>query len=120
MLDVNMEPNIATFLFEADIEKYLRMTDTIEAIFEALPLSILQYINNEMNNVILCEKMNQVYLEGCTANAWGGWLNLLTFVSSTMTVFFYCINLIKYLFEEDTLMLWMQHNKLNALKSHGQ
>jgi hypothetical protein len=41
MLDSNLEPNLATFLFEADIEKYLRMAETIEAIFEALPMCIL-------------------------------------------------------------------------------
>jgi hypothetical protein len=41
LLDSNLEPNFATFLFEADIEKYLRMTETIEAIFEALPMCIL-------------------------------------------------------------------------------
>jgi hypothetical protein len=41
MLDSNLEPNFATFLFEADIEKYLRMSETIEAIFEALPMCIL-------------------------------------------------------------------------------
>ncbi len=36
-----MKPNLATFLFEADLEKYSRMTETIEAIFEALPMAIL-------------------------------------------------------------------------------
>lgn len=36
-----MEPNMATYLFEADLEKYLRMNDTVEAIFEALPMCIL-------------------------------------------------------------------------------
>lgn len=45
-LDANMEANLATFLFEADLEKYLRMTDTIEAIFEAMPMAILVYVNN--------------------------------------------------------------------------
>ena len=46
-LDANLQPSFATFLFEADIDKYLRMTNIIEAIFEALPLCILQYLNNE-------------------------------------------------------------------------
>jgi len=45
-LDANMEANLATFLFEADLDKYLTMTDTIEAIFEAMPMAILVYINN--------------------------------------------------------------------------
>ena len=68
MLDANLKPNYATFLFEADIEKYMRMTETIEAIFEALPMCILQYINNESNNIILCAKEGTTYLQDCTAN----------------------------------------------------
>ena len=67
-MDANLDSNLITFLFEADIEKYLRLADTIEAIFEALPLSILQYVNNELNNKILCEKAGETYLQGCSQN----------------------------------------------------
>jgi len=41
VLDANIKPNLTTFLFETDLERYLRMSDTIEAIFEALPMAIL-------------------------------------------------------------------------------
>lgn len=40
-IDTNIKPNLATFIFEADLERYLRMADTIEAIFEALPMAML-------------------------------------------------------------------------------
>jgi hypothetical protein len=41
VLDCNLKPKLVTFLFESDFEKYQRMTSTIEAIFEALPMLIL-------------------------------------------------------------------------------
>lgn len=41
-----MKSNLSTFLFESDINRFLMMSDTIEAIFEALPMSILQFLNN--------------------------------------------------------------------------
>jgi len=75
-LDANLKPNFATFLFESDINKYLSMADTIEAIFEALPISILQYINND--------KLHK----------WGNLMVLITFASSLITVALNCLNLL--------------------------
>ena len=97
-----MEANLATFLFEgklnlkniylADLDKYLRMTDTIEAIFEAMPMAILVFLNNEA-------KLDK---------GLDGWppFDLATFFSSVGTITFYCISLIKYLFQEDADILW--------------
>lgn len=68
------------------------MTDTIEAIFEAMPMGILVYINNEIKLL----------------NGIKSWLlfDYLTFISSLGTVSFYCISLIKHLFQEDADILW--------------
>jgi hypothetical protein len=67
-------------MFEADLEKYLKMTDTVEAIFEAMPMGILIYINNEIK----------------WENNLPNWnlLEIITFASSVITVTFYCITLI--------------------------
>ena len=91
-LDANMEANLATFLFEADLEKYLRMTDTIEAIFEAMPMAILVYINNQM-------KVSSKIIESWDL------IDLLTFISSVGTITIYCVSLIKHLFQEDADVL---------------
>ena len=40
-LDANMEPNFATIVIESNMDKYMIMSETIAALFEALPVSIL-------------------------------------------------------------------------------
>ncbi|KRX00866.1 hypothetical protein PPERSA_02045 [Pseudocohnilembus persalinus] len=97
-----MEPNLATFLFEADLEKYLRMADTIEAIFEALPLSIIQYINNELRG-----------------QSWD-LISILSFGSSILTVFIYCVSLVQFLFQDDAETLWDQWTEMEKLKKQGK
>ena len=47
-LDANMESNFMTYIFEADLEKHIKMNDTISAIFEAMPMGILLFVNNEI------------------------------------------------------------------------
>jgi hypothetical protein len=47
-LDANMNTNLITFIFEAEYKKYLKMTDTIEAIFEAMPMAILIFLNSAL------------------------------------------------------------------------
>ena len=47
-LDANLEKKLSTFWFEADLERYQLMTNTISAIFEAMPMAILIFINNEV------------------------------------------------------------------------
>ncbi|KRX10747.1 hypothetical protein PPERSA_12368 [Pseudocohnilembus persalinus] len=80
VLDANIKPNLTTFLFETDLERYLRMADTIEAIFEALPMAILQFLNNQ-------------HIYGRVAD-WG-LQNQLFFLSSFFTVLLYTITLIQ-------------------------
>ena len=46
LLDANLENRTSTFIFEADIERYQVMSDTIQSIFESMPMSILIYLNN--------------------------------------------------------------------------
>lgn len=40
---------LGTFIYYANYEKYLRMTEVIEALFEALPMAIISYLNNELD-----------------------------------------------------------------------
>ena len=39
--DINIEPNFVNFIFETNYEKYLQLANILEAIFEALPQSII-------------------------------------------------------------------------------
>ena len=68
------------------------MTDTIEAIFEAMPMGILIFINSEMKLTL-------------GKPAWS-LFELLVFLSSVGTITFYCISLIQFLFQEDADILW--------------
>ena len=62
ILDAHMETNLATYIYEADINKYINITDTVHAILQALPMAILQYLNNSQNTSILC--CQQKYEDG--------------------------------------------------------
>jgi hypothetical protein len=43
-------------------------------------------------------------------------LNILTFVTSAITIFFYSVNLIGYLFGDDSYLLYRQYKKLEQQK----
>ena len=61
--------------------------------FQALPMSILQFINNETKE--------------------GGWdiQDILTFTTSIYTVFIFSISLVLYLFKSDTELLYTYYGR---------
>ena len=41
VLDVNINPTFINFFFECNYDKYLEISNIMEAVFEALPMSII-------------------------------------------------------------------------------
>ncbi|EAR96885.2 transmembrane protein, putative (macronuclear) [Tetrahymena thermophila SB210] len=89
LIDANIVPNLQTLLFDRNLQKFQVISDIQEAIFESLPIAIIQYINNTQNN------------------SWtqsDGKVNLLLytfFASSCLSLLLHCISLISILYDND-------------------
>ncbi|KAL4466876.1 hypothetical protein ABPG74_010473 [Tetrahymena malaccensis] len=89
LIDANIVPNLQTLLFDKNLQKFQVISDIQEAIFESLPIAIIQYINNTQNN------------------SWtqsDGKINLLLytfFASSCLSLLLHCISLISILYDND-------------------
>ncbi|KAL4506789.1 hypothetical protein ABPG72_001210 [Tetrahymena utriculariae] len=61
-LDSNMEPNFQTILLDSNLQKFMIMADVIEAMFKALPMCVIQFINNEERNSWVHKSDNTINL----------------------------------------------------------
>ncbi|EAS03273.2 transmembrane protein, putative (macronuclear) [Tetrahymena thermophila SB210] len=49
-LDANLLPTIDTLLIDKNLQQFILITDIVKAIFGALPMTIVKYLNNNLNN----------------------------------------------------------------------
>ncbi|EAS03275.2 transmembrane protein, putative (macronuclear) [Tetrahymena thermophila SB210] len=89
LLDANIQPTFDTLIQDHNLEQFLLITDVIEAMFEALPMTVIQFINNGIND------------------SWklsNGTYNLFiyfSFFTSLITIFLHGISLINILYDEN-------------------
>ncbi|KAL4466878.1 hypothetical protein ABPG74_010475 [Tetrahymena malaccensis] len=89
LIDANIVPNLQTLLFDQNLQKFYLISDIQEAIFESLPIAIIQYINNTQNN------------SWQNSNGSINFLLYLVFFSQCLSLFLHCISLINLLYDKE-------------------
>ncbi|KAL4491963.1 hypothetical protein ABPG72_008384 [Tetrahymena utriculariae] len=89
LLDANIQPTIDTLIQDHNLEQFLLITDVIEAMFEALPMTIIQFINNGIND--------SWKLSNGTQNLF----IYFSFFTSLITIILHGISLINILYDEN-------------------
>ncbi|KAL4466877.1 hypothetical protein ABPG74_010474 [Tetrahymena malaccensis] len=89
LIDANIVPNLQTLLFDQNLQKFYLISDIQEAIFESLPIAIIQYINNTQNN------------SWQNSNGSINFLLYLVFCSQCLSLVLHFISLINLLYDKD-------------------
>ncbi|KAL4470032.1 hypothetical protein ABPG73_016768 [Tetrahymena malaccensis] len=89
LLDANIQPTMDTLIQDHNLEQFLLITDVIEAMFEALPMTIIQFINNGIND------------SWTLSNGTYNLFIYFSFFTSLITIILHGISLINILYDEN-------------------
>ncbi len=89
MFDANLYPSLPTLVTNNILWEFLYINDIIEAIVEALPMSILQFVNNGLNK-------SWIEADGSV-----NWFLVFAFMSSVFSVFIHLTSFVDKLYGEN-------------------
>ncbi|KAL4497539.1 hypothetical protein ABPG73_020636 [Tetrahymena malaccensis] len=108
LLDANSQPSIQMLVFDKNLNNFLLITNIIQTFFEALPLSILQYINNELGHLWYFKDGSYNYLV------------ILSFFSSCLMIFQFGVQLIQLLYSKNISIFYQTMQYLNNYNLQNQ
>ncbi|EAR96861.2 transmembrane protein, putative (macronuclear) [Tetrahymena thermophila SB210] len=108
LLDANSQPSLQMLVFDKNLNNFFLITNIIQTFFEALPLSILQYINNELGHL-------WYYKDGSY-----NYLVILSFFSSCLMIFQFGVQLIQLLYSKNISIFYQTMQYLNNYNLQNQ
>ncbi|KAL4510033.1 hypothetical protein ABPG72_010226 [Tetrahymena utriculariae] len=108
LLDANSQPSLQMLVFDKNLNNFLLITNIIQTFFEALPLSILQYINNELGHL-------WYYKDGSY-----NYLVILSFFSCCLMIFQFGVQLIQLLYSKNISIFYQTMQYLNSYNLQNQ